>query len=105
MTKWLYAAALAVLLLVTLAVGGAWLVRWSYIDANKKLLNSLPAPPGAQRMSVTSNGYGGAYPWSDGWGTLATYRSTSDASAEDIVNFYLSELSSEWLSAAGPTSA
>ena len=86
------------LLLLTPVVGRVWL-GWGYIADNEKILDSLPVPPGAQRISVRSHSYSSEeliFIPPDGWGTLATYQAPAEASKDDIVDFYSSRLSLEW---------
>ena len=86
------------LLLLTPVVGRVWL-GWGYIADNEKILDSLPVPPGAQRISVRSHSYSSEeliFIPPDGWGTLATYQAPAEASKDDIVDFYSSRLSPEW---------
>ena len=86
------------LLLLTLVVGRVWF-GWGYIADNEKILDSLPVPPGAQRISVRSHSYSSEeliFIPPDGWGTLATYQAPAEASKDDIVDFYSSRLSPEW---------
>ncbi len=100
--KWKYAAMLFGLLLalslLTVAVGWFWF-GWGYIANNKEMLDSLPAPPGVQRTSVVSSSYSSAelvFIPPDGWGTRATHRAPPEVSEEDVVDFYISNLSSQW---------
>ena len=86
------------LLLLTTVVGRVWL-GWGYIADNEKILDSLPVPPGAQRISVDSHPYSSqefVFIPPDGWGTMATYQAPAEASSDYIVDFYLSRLSAEW---------
>ena len=86
------------LLLLTTVVGRVWL-GWGYIADNEKILDSLPVPPGAQRISVDSRPYSSqesVFIPPDGWGTLATYQAPAEASSDYIVDFYSSRLSAEW---------
>ena len=95
------AAALAALLLLTLTLGCSWLGRWGYIAANEEILDSLPVAPGALRLTVSSTyctAGDSIFSAPDGWSTLATHQAPPEASREDIVDFYLSELPAEWQS-------
>ena len=91
---------LAAMGLLTVTFGWLWL-GWGYIAENEDLLDSLTVPPGVQRIWIGSHSYtkddGGLMP-PDGWGTRATYQAPSETSREDIVDFFLSELSPEWQS-------
>ena len=92
-------ATLATLLLI-FAVGWIWF-GWGYIADNRAILDSLPVPPGVERISVGSGSYSEdelALTPPDGWGTHATYQAPPEASREEVIGFYLSKLSPEWRS-------
>ncbi len=101
MSKKKYAAILFGLLatvLLTIMIGRVWF-GWGYISDNEELLDSLPVPPGAQRISVGSSSYKfdeSIMTPPEGWDTEATYQAPPEASREDIANFYISKLSPEW---------
>ena len=81
-------------------VGWFWF-GWGHITANSDLLGSLPIPPGAEQIRVDSHPYeSDELPITppDGWGTRATYSAPSDATREEIVDFYISRLSPTWKS-------
>ena len=81
-------------------VGWFWF-GWGHIAANSDLLESLPIPPGAEQIRVNSHAYeSDELPITppDGWGTLATYSAPPDATREEIVDFYISQLSPHWKS-------
>ena len=79
-------------------VGWNW-CGWGYIAANRDLLNSLPVPPGVERVRVGSDPYRKgdmAVTLPDGWGTLATFLAPEGTTREDVVRFYIRELSPDW---------
>ena len=89
--------ALTALLAVVFNAGWFWL-GWQDIAQNRLILRSLPVPPGAERTNVSSYGYGNddslLTPPSS-WNTLAEYK-FPDYNREDLEEFYISRLSSEW---------
>ena len=77
-------------------MGLVWL---GYIASNRLILNSLPVPPEAERIWVGSSPYlrnEQLFSPPAGWGTRATYRVPPDTIRNDIVDFYVSNLSPSW---------
>jgi hypothetical protein len=96
---------LAVLLTATLAVAAAAIAAVSLSDGssdreeNERLLESLPAFPGAELVSVESEPYHGCewpIPRRQGVRTTANYRAPSATTAEEIIEFYVTRLGGEW---------
>ena len=89
---------LAVLISVVGWMGWNW-CGWGYVASNRALLNSLPVPPGVERIGVDSNSYRAgdiAVTPPGGWGTTATYQAPEGTTREDVVRFYIQELSPDW---------
>ena len=89
---------LVALLALTVLVGWVWF-GWGYIANNEELLDSLPVPPRAERISINSTSYSShelAVIPPDGWSTRGTYRAHPQTTKDDIVDFYVSQLSLEW---------
>ena len=84
--------------LLVLLVGWFWF-GWGHKAANNDLLDSLPVPPGAQRIEVHPHAYEfdeSLITPPDGWAILAKYSAPPSASREDVVDFYISRLSPTW---------
>ena len=95
---WLPLALLAALISVVGWMGWNW-CGWGYVAANRALLDSLPKPPGVVRIWVDSHPYGAdemAVTPPEGWGTLAIYQAPEGTTREDVVLFYIQELSPDW---------
>ena len=88
--------ALAIIALVTI-VGLIWFGWWD-IAQNRRILASLPLPPGAERIEIDSH----PVAWKDNflapprsWSTAATF-AIPGHSREYLLDFYVSRLSPEW---------
>ena len=85
--------------LVALAaiVGFVWPGWWD-IAQNRRILSSLPLPPGAERIEIGSDGYSrdeSIISPPENWGTAATF-AIPGYSREYLLDFYISRLSPEW---------
>ena len=91
-------AAAVALLVAILLVGWFWF-GWGATAANRAILDALPLPPGVQKL--------GDHPHSieddemfvtppDGWAIRRTYRAPPGTTRDDILDFYISELSPQW---------
>ena len=83
---------------LVLVVGWFWF-GWGYIASNQDILNSLPEPPGVERIWEGSNPYRSgemAVIPPDGWGTRATFRAPPEITREHVVRFYIKELTPAW---------
>lgn len=91
------ALAFAICIALVFTVGWFWF-GWSYVAENRRLMSSLPVPPGAERTRMGSHSYAGdEMPLTppDGWGTLATFR-VSGHTRQTIADFYISRMSPDW---------
>ena len=88
----------AVALIALVAVVGFVWFGWWDIAQNRRILASLPLPPGAERTQIDSSGYSGddsfVTPPED-WSTRATF-DIPGYSREYLADFYISRLSAEW---------
>ena len=82
-------AALVGLTILVPAVGFIWFGWWD-IPQNRKVLDSLPLPPGAELIDVDSepNYTADTLVYPDSWSTLATYR-IPDHTPEYLTEFYI----------------
>ena len=90
---------LILLLIVTIVatIGWIWL-GWVDIAKNRRILNSLPVPPGVERIYVGSNGTTRDEVMitpPETWSTLATFK-FHNYTQEYLHDFYISRLSPEW---------
>ena len=86
------------LLAATLLVWWFWF-GWSATAGNRAILNSLPVPPGVQKLGddphpIENDDMFLTPP--DGWAILRTYQTPTGTTRDDILDFYISELASEW---------
>ena len=69
----------------------------AYVKDNKVLLESLPVPTDAERVSVTSAPY---YKYEtnivEGYTTNAVYRVAPETTDEDVISFYIDALGDSW---------
>ena len=81
-----------------LLVGWFWF-GWGDTNANKAVLDSLPLPPGVQRLQEYPHSIAedeGFLTPPDGWAILRTYQTPPGTTEDDILDFYISRLSQEW---------
>ena len=71
--------------------------RGAYVEKNARILDALPVMPGAERLTVESSPYylGDSGPV-DGYTTNVVYRAPRDMTAQDVVDFYVGSLDTEW---------
>jgi hypothetical protein len=69
----------------------------AYVADNERLLESLPTPPRAERVRVTSAPY---YKYEsnivEGYTTNAMYRAPAETTDEDVIRFYIDALGASW---------
>ena len=100
MTRRKVALTLLILLLIVAIVatiGWIWL-GWVDIAKNRRILNSLPVPPGVERIYVGSNGNTRDEVMitpPERWSTRATFK-FHNYTQEYLQDFYISRLSPEW---------
>ena len=89
-------AALGILGVLVPTVGFVWF-GWHDIPQNRKVLDSLPIPPGAELYYLDSdpNYTAKSLIVPHSWSTLAKYRVPSHT-PDDLTEFYISRLSSRW---------
>ena len=114
--------AFVLLVALTLTVGWFWF-GWGYVAKNRLLMNSLPVPPNAKRVDISSNPISSddsPLTPPDGWGTRARFRISarsphpplpdpkpyalspvapfrfSSLSRQPVADFYISRLSPDW---------
>ena len=89
-------AALVGLTILVPAVGFIWFGWWD-IPQNRKVLDSLPLPPGAELIDIDSepNYRINTLIYPHSWSTLAKYQIPSHT-PEYLTEFYISELRSKW---------
>jgi hypothetical protein len=71
----------------------------AYLDANEALLKEFPSYPGAMEISRRTMGYRfreGPFKSPDGFGTNVTYQLPTDATLEDVIAFFMSNIDSSW---------
>ena len=88
----------AVALITLVAVAGFVWFGWWDIAQNRRILASLPLPPGAERTYIGSNGYSGddsIISPPEYWSTRARFE-IPGYSREYLADFYISRLSAEW---------
>ena len=91
---------------VTAAIAATLLFGWFWVGlgdivTNHAVLNSLPLPPGVQRVLYDPHPYnegdGVLIPTpSDRWALLTMYQAPPETTRDDILDFYISRLSPEW---------
>ena len=89
--------ALAVLVALVATVGLVWFGWWD-IARNRRIMDSLPLPPGAERTYTGSDPYPKDNSFvtpPERWGTLARFEAPGRTS-EYLVDFYVSRMSSKW---------
>ena len=88
----------AVALIALLAIiGFAWFGWWD-IAQNRRILNSMPLPPGAERIEIASHPVARndlIYSPPRYWSTAARF-AIPGYSREYLLDFYISRLSPEW---------
>ena len=89
-------ASLVILAALVPAVGFVWF-GWHDIPQNRKVLDSLPLPPGAELYYLDSdpNYTVDTLIYPDSWSTLAKYR-VSGHTPGSLTEFYISRLYSKW---------
>ena len=89
-------AALVVLAILVPAVGLIWFGWWD-IAQNRKVLDSLPLPPGAELIDIDSepNYRVNTLIYPHSWSTLAKYQIPGHT-PEYLTEFYVSRLYSKW---------
>ena len=88
---------IVVIAAIVATIGWIWL-GWVDIAKNRRILNSLPVPPGVERIYVGSNGTTKDEVMitpPETWGTLATFK-FHNYTQEYLNDFYISRLSPEW---------
>ena len=89
--------ALIILLALIVTVGWIWLGWWD-ITQNRRIIASLPLPPGAEREYIGSAGYSRDDSFltpPENWSTRARFQ-VPGHSPRYLADFYISRLSSEW---------
>ena len=71
--------------------------RGAYVEKNERILGMLPEMPGAERLRVESSPYysGDSGPV-DGYTTNVVFRAPDDMTAQDVVDFYVGSLGTDW---------
>ena len=88
---------LLLIVAIVATIGWIWL-GWVDIAKNRRILNSLPVPPGVERIYVGSNGNTRDEVMitpPERWSTRATFK-FHNYTQEYLQDFYISRLSPEW---------
>ena len=89
--------ALAVQISLVTTVGLVWFGWWD-IARNRRMMDSLPLPPGTERIYIGSEPYSKHRNFlvpPERWNTLAKFEAPGRTS-EYLVDFYVSQMSSKW---------
>ena len=89
--------ATAILVALVSTVGLLWLGWWQ-IAENRRVISSLSVPPGVERAYIVSHGNSEdefIITPPESWSTRARF-TFQDYSKDDLANFYIERLSTEW---------